>query len=96
MVRIKKLQVSGSSTGPYHRYKIETEGFTNPPRGGYDWFVAAIDNIWQSNERRVAMDWGGMETFIVDVLKSNKLMCEQKIALLMEGVDAFTGRGHFR
>ncbi len=75
----------------YRRFFVETARYDSPPRFGYDWFLSAIDKIWDAKARVV--DWLGLESFTRDCLASPILTDGQKVTLLKEAVAAFTRRG---
>jgi hypothetical protein len=91
--------VSNLKVEAYKRFWIKTTAWNHPVRFGNDWFCAALDALWEAAEHPKyqprAVDWLGLESFVVDVLKSPWLTDAQKVQILREGIDAHTGRGHF-
>jgi hypothetical protein len=77
----------------YRRFWLSTKDFGSPPRFGLDWFLSAIDVVWE--KKTISMDWDDMEAFLVDVLKSQIIVDREKVRLCKEGINAFTRRGHF-
>jgi hypothetical protein len=75
----------------YQKFVIETANYEHPTRYGKDWFLSALDKLWDAIPKQV--DWLGFEQFVRDVLSSRHLTNSQKMFILGEAVGAFTGRG---
>lgn len=77
----------------YRQFWLATKDFKSPPRFGLDWFLSAIDKVWE--KKSISMDWDDMEGCLVDVLQSERLDDTQKVRVCKEAINAFTRRGHF-
>lgn len=76
----------------YHNFWLATRNYESPNRFGYDWFIAAIDQVW--NSRTISVDWLDMESMQRDIIKSERLTSDQKVQLIAESIAAYTKRGN--
>ena len=79
----------------YKHFFLDTRNFSMPTRFGLDWFLSAVDKVWERGKWHSRVDWLDMEQFTVDVLRSKELTDKEKVRILKEVIDAYTRRGHF-
>jgi len=58
-----------------------------------DKYRERLNQLWDRKERK--MDWLGMESMLVDILRDAELTDREKVKLTKECIDAYTRRGHF-